>query len=198
MKKIDVNQSDKSIEQNITFFHDNIERYNNHVQQLDAYMIMRTYINHAIQGIDKLLDIGNGGVFDYDTTLVNHIMGLDLFLDKLSPTKYPSNVSLKQGSALAIPENNSIFDGVLMVMLIHHLTGDSVKSCIKNVEIAINEAYRVLKPGGKMIIVESCVPNWFYQFEKYVFPLVAKFINKVTDHPATLQYPIFNYKKNVR
>lgn len=184
-------QSDESIQQNISFFCDNLEDYNKNVQNLDTYVILRSHINKVLTGIDNLLDIGNGGVFDYDVSLVPNIVGLDLFLDKL-PSSFarPANVTLKTGSALDIPETNESYDGVLMVMLIHHLVGQDVATTIKNVETAISEAHRVLKPGGKMIIVESCVPSWFYRFEKWVFPLAVKWVDKIMGHPATLQYPV--------
>lgn len=189
-------QSNESIKQNIAFFCENIDSYNSKIQQLDTYITLRSYINQTITGINKLLDIGNGGVFDYDVKLVNEIMGLDLFLDKLpSSFSCPPNVTLKTGSALNIPETNNSFDGVLMVMLIHHLIGKTVTASIKNVEKTIEEAYRVLKPGGKMIIVESCVPTWFYHFEKFVFPLASRVIDKIFKHPATIQYPVPMLKK---
>lgn len=188
-------QSSESIEQNISFFRDNLESYSAGVQNLDTYVTLKHYINNTIKGIDYLLDIGNGGVFDYDVSIVPRIVGLDLFLDKLPPSyKCPSNVTLKTGSALDIPEPNNHFDGVIMVMLIHHLIGKTVKASIHNVEKAIEEAYRVLKPGGKMIIVESCVPKWFYYFEKLVFPLAERLIDKIFNHPATLQYPALTLK----
>jgi len=74
-------------------------------------------------------------------------------------------------------------------MLLHHLTGNSLEESSANVSRAIGEAFRVLGPGGKLIIVESCVPWWFYRFEKVIFPLAAKVISRFLEHPATLQFP---------
>ena len=44
------------------------------------------------------LDIGNGGIFDYDVILASSIVGLDLLLDRL-PASFScsSNVVLKTG-----------------------------------------------------------------------------------------------------
>lgn len=83
----------------------------------------------------------------------------------------------------------------MMAMLIHHLIGKTVKTSLKNVEKCIEEAHRVLKPGGKMIILESCIPKWFYHFEKIVFPIAQRFVDKIFKHPATLQYPASLLKK---
>jgi hypothetical protein len=76
-----------------------------------------------------------------------------------------------------------------MVMLLHHLIGTSVAECLENASRAMAEAFRVLKPKGKLIIVESCVPWWFYRFERLVFPLATKLIGRFMEHPATLQFP---------
>ncbi len=187
----DEGQTPENIKHNIAFFRDKFDKYSEKVKTLDTYNTIRTHVNEAIQDTTLLLDIGNGGVFDYNVELITQIIGLDLFLDK-PPTSLisPPNVILKQGSALAVPEKNNHFDAVLMVMLIHHLIGKTCSASIKNVMTAIDEAHRVLKPGGKMIIVESCVPSWFYHFEKLVFPITSRIIDKILNHPATLQYSV--------
>jgi SAM-dependent methyltransferase len=184
------NQSNSSIDKNISFFRDNLESYGKKIQDLDTYMNIRMSINNALKGINRLLDIGNGGVFDYDINLIPDIVALDLFLKDIDTSAYPSFVSFKTGSALNIPEANESFDGVIMVMLLHHLVGKSVDESLNNVRVAIHEAIRVLEPGGKLIVVESCVPTWFYTFEKAIFPLASKIINWLLSHPVTIQYPV--------
>jgi SAM-dependent methyltransferase len=183
-------QTASSVDKNTSFFRDNVASYSSNVNTLDSYSSIRGSVNQAVQGTSRLLDIGNGGVFDYDTNLVGRIVALDLFLEDL-PTTYvpPPNVTLKTGSALDIPEASEYFDGVLMVMLIHHLVGGSVRESVANVSRAISEAYRVLSPGGRLIIVESCIPRWFYAFECAVFPIAVPIIEATLPHPATLQYP---------
>jgi SAM-dependent methyltransferase len=102
----------------------------------------------------------------------------------------PQNATMEAGDALDIPKPDGSFDGIVMVMLLHHLTGASVSQCVANLERAIAEALRVLRPGGKLVIVESCVPRWFYRFEKRVFPVAAPVIARLLSHPPAFQYTV--------
>ena len=160
------NQTNDSINKNISFFRDNLKKYEKNVKELDTYVAIRAFTNEALKDINRLIDIGNGGVFDYDVDLVPNIQALDLFLDDIDTSSYPRHITFKTGSALEIPEDKESFDGAIMVMLLHHLVGKTVDESLNNIRIAIREAIRVLRPGGKLIIIESCVPNWFYLFEK--------------------------------
>ena len=184
-------QADVNVGKNKIYFKDNLDIYCSNLQAIDTYSNIYREINSEIVNIDLMLDVGNGGIFDYDTALVNNIVAVDLFFDELPDKIYTKkrNVSWKNGSALDLPENNDKYDAVLMVMLLHHLVGNSVSESIKNIHLAIHEAHRVLKPGGKLIVVESCIPRWFFAFEKLVFPIAEKVLNKAAAHPVTIQYP---------
>ena len=59
-------QSKRSLEKNISFFRENNHANSAHVETLDTYQNIRDSTNQALAGIDRLLDIGNGGTFDYD------------------------------------------------------------------------------------------------------------------------------------
>lgn len=185
----DGTQTEASIRKNSQFFLEEYDSYKKNIASIDTYSFISAEINKEIGGVSSLLDVGNGGVFDYDTSLVDQITGLDLFLDDLpKDIALPPNVKMIQGSALSIPNGMEGFDGVIMVMLIHHLIGKSVAESIRNVEVAIQEAYRVLRPGGKLIIAESCVPLWFFVFEKLVFKPTSWVIERSIKHPPALQY----------
>jgi ubiquinone/menaquinone biosynthesis C-methylase UbiE len=77
-----------------------------------------------------------------------------------------------------------------MVMLIHHLSGSNWRENWSNARQAIDEALRVLKPGGRLLVVESCVPQWFFQFEKAAFAVLSRATTSVFSHPVTFQFPV--------
>ena len=181
-------QSRPSIEGNIAFFRDSRAHYSAHVHSLDTYAAIRVSVDESLRGVTRLLDVGNGGVFDYDAGAIPTIIALDLFLDQIADSACPSNVRFVSGSALALPVPDRTFDGVLINMLLHHLVGKTVGESIDNVRRSISESLRVLKPGGRLVLIESCVPAWFYRLERTVFAMASRIIHLVTSHPITLQY----------
>jgi SAM-dependent methyltransferase len=165
------------------------ELYGRHVSGLDTYALIREAINREVEGIERLLDVGNGGVFEYDTGLVGSVVAVDLFLDKLPASRFPENVTPRRGDALALDEPDGSYDAVLEAFLYHHLVGHSAAELTENVRTAISEATRALRPGGRLIVAESCVPGWFYGVERVMFkPLaLASRTPLLGGHPATLQ-----------
>jgi SAM-dependent methyltransferase len=186
-------QTAKSVRTNAEYFLNNIREYERHVQEIDTYARIHDFITSKVRGVDRLLDVGNGGVFAYDTTGIGEITALDLFLEELPQDlleRYiPPNARARQGSALAIPEPDNAFDMVLMVMLLHHLAGHDSEASWRNACRAMDEAVRVLKPGGRLLIVESCVPEWFFAFERPVFWALTRAVRTVFSHPVTIQFP---------
>jgi SAM-dependent methyltransferase len=75
-------------------------------------------------------------------------------------------------------------------MLLHHLTGPDIETTRENLARAIAEAARILRPGGKIVVMESCVPQWFFAFEKTVYKPASAVIERISDHPSTLQFPV--------
>ena len=78
----------------------------------------------------------------------------------------PKNIRLVEGSALDIPEDIKNFDTTIVVMLLHHLVGNEVSENLENLDRCLQQIRKTLIDNGKLIIVESCVPKWFYLIEK--------------------------------
>jgi SAM-dependent methyltransferase len=183
-------QDPDSAAQNAGFFAK--EKHAQDVARLDTYARIREAIEREIAGCRRLLDVGNGGVFQYDTELIEEIVAVDLFLDRLPASQFPANVTPRQGDALDLDEPDNAYDGVLEALLYHHLVGARADDLVDNVRLAIAEAARVLAPGGRLIVVESCVPQGFYRVERIMFGSLVRLAKTpvLGGHPATLQLPV--------
>ncbi|HEY1236949.1 MAG TPA: class I SAM-dependent methyltransferase [Solirubrobacterales bacterium] len=182
-------QDANSAEQNAEFFVR--DKHGRDVAELDTYRNIRVAVTEELAGTELLLDVGNGGVFDYDTDRVGEIVAVDLFLDQLPDSRFPPNVTPRRGDALNLDEPDGTYDVVLEALLYHHLVGRRPRDSIENVRRALAEAERVLRPGGRLVVAESCVPRWFYGVERLMFrPLVLLARTPVLGgHPAVLQLP---------
>jgi len=180
-------QDETSAVQNEEFFAQDM--YREYVAELDSYHLIHEAVTKEVAGTELLLDVGNGGVFEYETGQVEKIVAVDLFLDRLPDDRFPANVEARKGDALALDEPDNTYDAVLEAFLYHHLVGPKPRDMEENTRRAVSEAARVLKPGGRLIVAESCVPAWFYAVELMMFrPLswLAK-TPLLGGHPATIQ-----------
>jgi SAM-dependent methyltransferase len=181
-------QDAASVAKNAQFFDAN-EQYARRVGSLETYGNIRDAIDPQIAGARRLLDVGNGGVFDYDTSLAEQVIGVDLFLDGAMP-KVGGNVTLRRGDALALDESDAAYDRVLEISVFHHLVGADVKSTLANIRRAVDEAHRVLEPGGRFVVMESCVSARAFAIERPLFGALRRLARtRLMRHPATLQFP---------
>src|SRR4051794_6638593 len=89
-----------TVTSNCDWFHDN-DHYIASQSKLEHYQLVRKIVQQEVRGIGDLLDVGNGGFFNYDTALVGHATAVDLFLtDGPGPTP---NSSFRKGSFLDLP-----------------------------------------------------------------------------------------------
>ncbi len=175
-------------DKNITFFQGN-KGYKEKIQDLDTYAYCRMCIEHELRGCKSLLDIGNGGFFNYDISKIERVVALDLFIDEKG--NYGNNVTPIQGNALNFKveaENDEIekFDTIVIQMLIHHVTGSSPKEAVRNIEIILQNCAKHLLSSGRILVIESTIPGWFYFFEKILFVLLNPVWN--LPHPLVLQH----------
>ncbi len=168
---------------NVAWFQDN-DGYIERQSRLECYRNIRHAVEEEIRGVGHLLDVGNGGFFNYDTSLARHVTAVDLFLtDGPGPV---ANSTFRQGSLLDLPFADQSFDCVLQQNVFHHVTGRNVRENHANLDTCLREMHRCLRPGGKAVIIESTVNRAFYQAERLLFGLALRV--KRGGHPVTFQY----------
>lgn len=132
----------------------------------------------------ELLDVATGtGDFAIEAVKLNprKIIGIDLAeemlkrgREKLGKKNLSSTIRLLKGDAENIPFPNGYFDAATV--------GFGVRNFV-NLEKALREIFRVLKPGGILAILEFSLPEKFpvkqlYGFYlKYCCPLLGKIIS---------------------
>ena len=77
--------------------------------------------------------------------------------------------------------------GVTRLFLLHHLAEKSFAVTRERTQKAIREAYRALKPGGKLVLMESCLPAAWEWAERLLFPLFRFVVGRM-GHPIVFQW----------
>jgi SAM-dependent methyltransferase len=173
----------ETVETNVRWFADN-DGYVEAQSRLVHYQHIARMVHHELRDVDRLLDVGNGGFFNYDVSLVRHITAVDLFLVD-GPGPAP-NTTFRRGSLLELPLPDRSFDCVLVQNVFHHVTARTATENHRNMRRGMQEIRRVLVDGGKAVVVESTVGRLFHAFERLAYrPLLAV---KRGGHPVTFQF----------
>jgi ubiquinone biosynthesis O-methyltransferase len=128
---------------------------------------------------DRVLDIGCGNARDIMPILRAgaRVVGIDLSAGmiqqarlELAAAGYP-DVELEIGDATRLRFAAESFDKILCSEVIEH---------IPNTDDAISEMYRVLKPGGRLIVSTPNRRSW-YGFDRYV--IWSRMLRRKWNHP---------------
>lgn len=128
----------------------------------------------------KYLDVSCGSG-NYTIALYNQgldIIGIDISQEMLkkAQAKGPT-IPWLQGDVQALPFEDNTFDGMYCIHAIHHY---------KDLELAFKEMYRVLAPGGTLIVftlfVEQCERQWLGHY----FPFLEEIARKITKTESAL------------
>ena len=193
MSKIEVkpyNQVDKSKKQEVAEMFDNISaRYDflNHFLSLGIDKIWRRKAINQLRStpVKKLIDIATGtGDFAIAALKLNpeEVIGLDISAgmlavgeQKMIKNKVDSIIKMQLGDSENIPYDSNYFDALTV--------GFGVRN-FENLEMGLTEMLRVLKPGGKAVILEFSKPKRFPIkqifgfYSRYFIPFFGKRISK--------------------
>lgn len=129
---------------------------------------------YLIEG-GRVLDIGNGGILNYEYSQLKELLCADISVSKKIEAVYKDvpNVSFIESN---IMDMNNIedgrFDAVIVQKVIHHLAEHDYKTTRANCVCAMRECIRVLKKGGYLIVCESTVKRWFECLEIAFFNIM--------------------------
>jgi demethylmenaquinone methyltransferase/2-methoxy-6-polyprenyl-1,4-benzoquinol methylase len=193
MPKIEVkpyNQVDKSKKQEVAEMFDNISaRYDflNHFLSLGIDKIWRRKAIKQLRSnpVKKIIDIATGtGDFAIAALKLNpeEVIGLDISAgmlavgeQKMLKNKVDSIIKMQLGDSENIPYDSNYFDALTV--------GFGVRN-FENLELGLTEMLRVLKPGGKAVILEFSKPKRFPIkqifgfYSRYFIPFFGKRISK--------------------
>jgi ubiquinone/menaquinone biosynthesis C-methylase UbiE len=166
-------------------FFNSWSNYQSLVNSLDTYTLTAKAVSKELCG--KVADIGNGGAINYSVANLEELAVVDLVDNFPNKKELPENIDVYLGSATDLPLESNRYDIVLMQMLVHHLAEANYQKSVERVTLAFREAHRVLKPGGRIVIVESCLPKAGEQLERLVFPMFCVFLELIK-HPIVFQW----------
>ena len=136
------------------------KNYDDTRTSLGLKILLGTFVQHPDKPLNdqRLLDAGCGtgsflhdiaGRFDNATGLDASTGMLDQAREKLANF---SNVTLSEGNLPELPFADNSFDAIMTNQVVHHLDSNSD---FEGLEKFITEAYRVLAPGGSLVIHTS-------------------------------------------
>lgn len=183
------NKSGKK-EQVAQMFNNIARRYDflNHFLSLGIDNIWRRKAIHCLKDISAepvILDVASGtGDLAIAALKLNpkKIIGIDISeemlnigIQKINKKGYQNIIELKKGDSENIEFDNDFFDGITVAFGVRNF---------ENLNKGLSEMYRVLKPGGRAVILEFSKPRLFpvkqlYDFYfKAVLPMLGKIISK--------------------
>lgn len=130
----------------------------------------------------KVLDVGSSFGWFEKLSLrsgVKRIVGIEPDINEFYRAKKEvPGATFKVGSALNIPEKDSVYDMVVMFDVIEHLP-------VGTEDQALSEIYRVLKPGGVFVLSTDYShwfskimdPAWYFGHRHYSLERLVKLFN---------------------
>lgn len=141
-----------------------------------AYKISIEKSQKVLKNTDNVLDIacGTGTITLGIAEQVNSIIGVDISPNMITIAKEKvsklsvNNVDFKVADGYSLQYEDNTFDAVLLFNLLH---------AVKEPNILLAEAYRLLKPNGYLITATDCYSE-SVSFLKTIYALVPKIMKR--------------------
>jgi len=134
---------------------------------------------------ESILDIATGTgdlALALTATRASRIVGLDISAgmlsvgkDKVKMENLENTIEMVIGDSEALTYDNNSFDAVTVAFGVRNF---------ENLELGLSELFRVLKPGGTLVVLETAVPTRFpfkqgYKFHtQVIIPLMGKLFTR--------------------
>ena len=183
MNRSEAGQNQEALQKNAAFFAEN-EWYKSNQNRLEIYRLIADSAAHEVESSQRLLDIGNGGVFIFPIKHIPHVEAIDVFIEDSFSQRYPK-VKWRAMNVLDLCDQEK-FDTIIAINCLHHVVGSDVNQCYQNLQRILSAVFRALERGGKLVLLESTVPGWFLKIYKPLYPFLIKIWP--LKHPPTFQY----------
>lgn len=134
---------------------------------------------------EKVLDVATGtGDLAIALTQINNVkvVGLDISegmlavgREKIQKKQLDQRIELIHGDSENLPFADNHFDAVTVAFGVRNF---------ENLEKGLSEIYRVIRPGGRLVVLETSIPENFpfrqgyFAYTKFVMPLIGKIFSK--------------------
>ncbi len=149
---------------------------------------------------DSILDIATGTgdlAIQMVATGASRIVGLDLSEGmlkvgrrKISEKGFNAQIEMIQGDSEDLPFGDSSFDAITVAFGVRNF---------ENLKKGLEEIYRVLKPGGIFVVLETSVPTKFpykqgyHLYSNLILPVIGKIFSKDKDAYSYLSESAANF-----
>ena len=182
--------SDLGKKEQVTKMFDNISKEYDGLNRVISFGIDIKWRNEVVKIVDKtspsvILDIATGTgdlAINLAKTKAHQIIGLDISegmlqvgRKKVEKLQLSNTIEMVYGDSENIPFDNNTFDAITVAFGVRNF---------ENLEKGLSEIFRVLKPGGTFVVLETSVPTktpfkqGYAIYSKYLLPLIGKLFSK--------------------
>jgi len=135
---------------------------------VDVHQRIKRVIEPRLAGI--VVDVGSGGDTRHRNPAITLLVSVDNVLEFLRHAKDPAAFNAA-GDVRALPFKKGSVDRIVIQFVVHHLTDDNLAGTLRNVRAAVAESARILKPGGRIFIVDSMTWRPLDVLQRALYPL---------------------------